>query len=147
MSSPGYALNSDCNAGPELAATSENSVDELSTMTLFLVSYISPDILSDPVAFRQFFIDHRAKPFYQITGPFSRQSIQELHSACCKPPQAKCQEKAGVANAGPAETVLVTMEDNKTNEDSEETYSHFEIKAVASAFPLVLVDNNQRVLP
>ena len=147
LRSPGNVANSSCISGPQVAAKAENSVDELSTITLFPVSYMSPDILSDPVAFSQFFINHRARPFYQSSGPFSRQSIQELHAACCKPPQAKCEENAGVANAGPAETVLATMEDNQTNEDSEKPESHFEITAVASAIPLVLEDNNCRVLP
>ena len=72
LRSPGNARGSDCIDGPELAAKAENSVVELSTITLFPVSYISPDILSDPVAFSQFFIKHHARPFYQSSRPFSR---------------------------------------------------------------------------
>ena len=105
LRSPGNALSSDCIAGPECAAIAENSVDELSTITLFPVSYMSPDILSDPVAFSQFFIHHRARPFYQSSGPFSRQSIQELHAAYCQPTPAKCGINARAANAGPAVTM------------------------------------------
>ena len=105
LRSPGNVLNSNCIAGPELAAKAENSVDELSTITLIPVSYMSPNILSDPVASRQFFINHRARPFYQSSGPFSRQSIQELHAAYCQPPPAKCGKNAGAANAGPAVTM------------------------------------------
>ena len=147
LRSPGNALSSDCIAGPELAAKAENAVDELSPITLFPVSYMSLDILSDPVAFSQFFINHRARPFDQSIGPFSRQSSRELHAAYREPPLAKCQENAGAANAGPAETVLVTMEDNRTNEDSEKTDIHFEITAIASAIAQALEDNNRRVLP
>ena len=147
LRSPGNALNSDCIAGPKLAAKAENSVDEFSTIMLFPVSYMSPDILSDPVAFSQFFINHRARPFYQSSGPFSRQSIQELHAAYREPPQAKCAENAGVANAGPAETVPVTTNANQTNENSGKPDSHFEIAAAASAITIVLEDNNGRVLP
>ena len=72
---------------------------------LILVSYISPDILSDPVTLNQFFISHRARPFYQSSGPCSRQSIQELHAAYCQPTPTKCGIDAGVANAGPAVTM------------------------------------------
>ena len=104
LRSPGNVPNSGCISGPELAAKAEISVDELSAITLFPVSYMSPDILSDPVAFSQFFINHHARPFYQSSGPFSRQSIQELHATYCQPRPAKCRENAGAANAGPAVT-------------------------------------------
>ena len=114
---------------------------------LFLVSYMSPDILSDPVAFSQFFINHRARPFYQSSGPFSRQSIQELHAACREPPQARCAENAGVANARPAVTVSVTTEANQTNENSEKPDSHLDIRAAALAIPIALEDKNGRALP
>ena len=105
LTSPRDVLNSYHIAGPALAAKAENSVDELSTITLIPVSYMSPDILSDPVAFSQFFISHHARPFYQSSGPFSRQSIQKLHAAYCQPTPAKCGIIAGAANAGPAVTM------------------------------------------
>ena len=105
LRSPGNVPNSGCISGPELAAKAEISVDELSAITLIPVSYMSPDILSDPVAFSQFFISHRARPFYQSSGPFSRQSIQELHAAYYQPTPTKCGINAGAANPGPAVTI------------------------------------------
>ena len=105
LTSPRDVLNSYHIAGLALAAKAENSVDELSMVTLIPVSYMSPDILSDPAAFSQFFISHRARPFYQSSGPFSRQSIQELHAAYCQPTPVKCGIHAGEAKAGPAVTM------------------------------------------
>ena len=107
LRSPGNALNSYCIAGPELSAKAENSVDELSAITLIPANYMSQDILPDPVAFSQFFIEHRARPFYRSSGPFSRQYIQGLHATCCQPRPARCRENAGAANAGPAVTMGV----------------------------------------
>ena len=93
-------LNSYHIAGPALKAKAENSVDELFAITLIPVSYMSSDILSDPVAFSQFFISHRARPFYQSSGPFSRQSIQELHVAYCQPTTTKVWEKCQHGQCG-----------------------------------------------
>ena len=147
LTSPRDVLNSYHIAGPVLVAKAENSVDELSTITLIPVSYMSPDILSDSVAFSQFFISHHARPFYQSSGPFSRQSIQELHATSCQPRPAKSRENAGAANARPAVTVSVTTEANQTTENSEKPDSHLEVTAASFAIPITLEDKNGRTLP
>ena len=101
LAAPRGIPNSDCSSGHRPVVEAGGTGDELSMATLIPVHYLSQDVSSDPVAFGRFFTTHRARPYYQSSGPFSRRSIEKLH-ACYTPPLADYGKVAGVANAGPA---------------------------------------------